>query len=87
MQSERTARIETGPSSLSAATTSRNRPIKPDWAWIANRQERHPGSVFYLNGYEGGKRKRKVLLKKFEGPWLAPRPMIHSVYPGFSRGA
>ena len=41
--------------------TARNGRIKPGWAVISDRQEYHPGSVYYLDWYEGGKRKRKAV--------------------------
>jgi integrase/recombinase XerD len=41
--------------------TSRNGRIKPDWIWVADRQEHHPDRVYYLDWYEGGKRKRKAV--------------------------
>jgi hypothetical protein len=40
---------------------SRNGRIKPGWICIADRQEHHLGSVYYLDWYAGGKRKRKAV--------------------------
>jgi integrase/recombinase XerD len=40
---------------------TRNGRIKPGWVQIADRQEHHPKGVYYLDWYEGRRRKRKAV--------------------------
>src|SRR5580692_2527347 len=40
---------------------ARNGRIKPGWVWIDGRQVHHPDCVYYLDWYQGGKRKRKAV--------------------------
>jgi len=50
-------------SSYHAPVVSRNGRIKPGWVLVAGKQEYHPGCVYYLDWYEGTKRKRKAVGK------------------------
>ncbi|MDX6459455.1 MAG: hypothetical protein QOE55_3152, partial [Acidobacteriaceae bacterium] len=43
------------------AVVARNGRIKPGWVLIAGRQVHHPDCVYYLDWYQGGKRKRKAV--------------------------
>jgi integrase/recombinase XerD len=43
------------------AVVARNGRIKPGWVWIAGRQVYHQDCVYYLDWYQGGKRKRKAV--------------------------